>query len=150
MIRLTRTSADHPDFQRLVVLLDRDLKIRDGDDHSFYSQYNKIDKIKYAIVAYVNGGAVGIGAIREISSESMEIKRMYVLPEKRGQGIARTILTELESWAKELNFVRCVLETGKKQPEAIRLYRKAGYHPIANYGPYENVDNSVCMSKDIA
>jgi ribosomal protein S18 acetylase RimI-like enzyme len=53
----------------------------------------------------------------------------------------------VESWAAELNYPECILETGKNQPEAIRLYKKAGYAIINNYGQYENVENSVCMKK---
>ena len=72
---------------------------------------------------------------------------MFVLPEYRGRGIASAVLSELEAWARELGYTRCILETGKKQPEAIRLYQKSGYTIIPNYGPYEQVENSVCMEK---
>jgi len=78
-----------------------------------------------------------------------EIKRMFVRPERRGRGIARSILSELETWAGELGFLECILETGLKQPEAIELYRKSGYETIPNYGQYEGVENSVCMRKSI-
>ncbi|MBN8788447.1 MAG: GNAT family N-acetyltransferase, partial [Terrimonas sp.] len=57
------------------------------------------------------------------------------------------IVNELEQWAKELHYTACVLETGKRQPEAIRLYQKAGYTLIENFGQYKNVENSVCMKK---
>jgi putative acetyltransferase len=79
----------------------------------------------------------------------MEIKRMYVLPDRRGHGIASTILNELELWTVELNFKKCLLETGIKQPEAIRLYQKNGYLVIRNYGPYENVESSICFMKKL-
>jgi GNAT superfamily N-acetyltransferase len=79
----------------------------------------------------------------------VEIKRMFVLPEHRGKGIAGQILQQLEIWAAEGNNSTCILETGKKQPEAIALYKKAGYKIIPNYGQYENVENSVCMEKRI-
>lgn len=72
---------------------------------------------------------------------------MFVKPECRGQGIAQAVLAELESWAGELGFKECVLETGKKQPEAIRLYQKSGYELIPNYGQYAGIENSVCMKK---
>ena len=74
---------------------------------------------------------------------------MFVKPEYRGRGVAMLILKELESWAKELNFSTCILETGKKQIEAISLYKKAGYMQITSYGQYKNVENSVCMKKEI-
>jgi GNAT superfamily N-acetyltransferase len=53
----------------------------------------------------------------------------------------------LELWAAELGYTAYVLETGRKQPEAIRIYQKAGYTVIPNYGQYKNVENSVCMTK---
>jgi putative acetyltransferase len=148
-IKILRTDSDNADFRGLVVLLDEDLAIRDGAEHSFYAQFNKIDKIRETVVVYENERAVGCGAFKEYEPKTAEIKRMYVLPEMRGKGIAGKILSELETWAKELNFSECVLETGKKQPEAIRLYQKSGYEIIPNYGQYAGVENSVCMRKII-
>jgi GNAT superfamily N-acetyltransferase len=147
MISFTRTNSENRDFQTLVGELDEDLKIRDGDEHAFYDQFNKIDKIKHSIVAYENGIPVGCGAIKEYSPDTMEVKRMYVVPDKRGQGIALIILKQLELWSLELNYLKCILETGKNQPEAIALYKKSGYKIIANYGQYLNVENSVCFEK---
>ena len=149
MINLVRTNSDNPDFRELVALLDADLQIRDGAEHAFYAQFNKIDKIREVVVAYENEKAVGCGAVKEYSAGAAEIKRMFVRPENRGRGIAGQILTELETWAKELNFSECVLETGVKQPKAIRLYQKSGYEKIPSYGQYLNVENSVCMKKSI-
>ncbi len=149
MINLVRTNSDNLHFRDLVALLDRDLQIRDGAEHSFYAQFNKIDKIRHVVVAYEDGEAVGCGAIKEYENGVAEIKRMFVKPENRGRGIAGKILTELETWAKELNFSECILETGVKQPEAIRLYQKSGYEKIPSYGQYLNVENSVCMKKSI-
>lgn len=128
---------------------DEDLQIRDGDEHSFYAQFNKVDKIRHVVVAYENGEAVGCGAIKEYAKGTAEIKRMFVRAERRGRGIAKSILSELEMWAGELNFSKCILETGVKQPEAIALYQKSGYETITNYGQYAGVENSVCMKKSV-
>lgn len=149
MNNLKRTNSDDIDFINLVGLLDQDLKIRDGEDHAFYNQYNKTDKIKHVIVYYENGIAVGCGAFREKESDAVEIKRMYVKPEYRKRGIAAAVLKELELWAAELNYTYTILETGKKQPEAIALYQKLSYTIIPNYPPYEKMDNSVCMKKTL-
>lgn len=149
MINLIRTNSDNPDFIKLVVLLDRDLAIRDGDDHAFYTQFNKTTHIQHVVVAYEKEEAVGCGAFKNYETASVEIKRMFVQPQHRGKGIAGLILTELELWAKDLQNTSCVLETGKKQPEAIRLYQKSGYNIIPNYGQYAGIDNSVCMKKEI-
>jgi len=147
MIKLIRTESDNDDFVKLVKELDADLAIRDGDEHPFYAQFNKIDKIKYVVVAYENDNPVGCGAIKEYAPNTMEIKRMYTSQGKRGKGIASKVLTELEIWAAELSFEKCILETGIKQPEAIVLYKKNGYQLIPNYGQYAGVENSVCFMK---
>ncbi|CAN5545340.1 hypothetical protein BH10BAC3_BH10BAC3_39460 [soil metagenome] len=149
MIEIIRTDSNNKDFVALVKLLDTDLAERDGKDHSFYAQFNKIDLIKHAVVAYENGKPIGCGAIKEYAAKSMEVKRMYTLPECRARGIATKILTALESWAAELLDDKCLLETGKKQPEAIALYKKSGYHIIPNYGQYAGVENSVCFEKTL-
>jgi GNAT superfamily N-acetyltransferase len=164
MTDIIRTNSGNEDFRALVALLDRDLAVRDGDEHSFYAQFNKVDMIRHVVVAYRAGAAVSCGAFKEFPADKefspdeefepgtpsvVEIKRMFTRPEYRGQGIAQEVLTELESWARELGFAACVLETGKKQPEAIRLYQKSGYEFIPNYGQYAGMENSVCMKKSL-
>jgi len=74
---------------------------------------------------------------------------MYTLPENRGKGIATKVLSELELWATELSSEKCILETGKKQPEAIELYKKNGYKQIPNYGQYAEIENSICFEKNL-
>lgn len=147
MASLLRTDSENPDFVSLVKLLDTDLAIRDGNDHSFYAQFNKIDMIRHAVVAYEDDVPVACGAIKEFEPGAMEVKRMYTLPAHRGKRIAATVLAELEKWAAEMNYHRCVLETGKKQPEAIALYQRCGYVIIPNYGQYAGIENSVCFEK---
>jgi putative acetyltransferase len=147
MIHLIRTQSDHKDFQELVRALDIDLKIRDGEEHSFFAQFNKIDSIKHVVLAYNQDTALACGAIKAYDSNTMEIKRMFVAPEFRGQGIASLVLSELEKWSRELHFKQCILETGQKQPEAIRLYHKNNYTLIPNFGQYAGVESSVCFEK---
>jgi len=149
MLTIKRTSSADPDFIELVKMLDADLAVRDGEDHAFYSQFNKIDKLKHVIVAYDHDVAIACGAIKEYSPISMEVKRMFTTPGYRGKGAAFFILTELETWAREMSYTTCVLETGNKQPEAIALYHKAGYQIIPNYGQYAGIENSICFEKKI-
>jgi putative acetyltransferase len=149
MINLTRTDSGNQDFVDLVKHLDAELAELDGSEHAFYAQLNKTDKIKHVIVAYENDEPIGCGAIREYSPTIMEVKRMYTLPESRGNGIATKILNELEKWAYELSYHKCILETGWRQPDAIRLYEKNGYKRISNYGKYVEMENSVCFEKGI-
>lgn len=149
MIKFERTDSGNQDFIELVRALDAELAERDGGEHSFYSQFNTIDRIKYVVVAYEDEKAVSCGAIKEFTPGVMEVKRMYTLPEYRGKGIAGKVLRELEGWAAELGCEKCVLETGKRQPEAIALYEKSGYRVIENYGQYVGVENSVCFEKEV-
>ncbi len=149
MIQLIRTDSGNPDFRELVVQLDAYWQERDGENHAFYNQFNKIDHIRHIVVAYADDKAVGCGAIKKYDEQSAEVKRMFVDPAFRGRGIAKLILAELEQWAAELNFSSCILETGKRQTEAVRLYQKANYRIIPNYGQYRGVENSVCMKKEL-
>ncbi len=149
MVHIVRTNSENHDFIGLVKLLDAELAERDGKDHPFYAQFNTVDSIKYVVLAYENEKPLGCGAIKEHETNAIEIKRMYVSPENRNKGIATTILSELEHWAKELSYAKCILETGKKQPEAIALYKRNGYTIIPNYGQYAGIENSLCFEKKI-
>jgi putative acetyltransferase len=147
MIRIERTESKNDAFYELVRSLDLELTLRDGAEHSFYAQYNKLDSITNVVLAYENDVAIGCGAFKKYGKDTVEIKRMFVRKESRGKGIAVEILNELEKWAKEENYAFAILETGYNQPEAIRLYQKSGYEVIPNYGQYDGVDNSICMKK---
>jgi GNAT superfamily N-acetyltransferase len=149
MIKLFRTDANHPDFKELVILLDAGLAISDGKDHQFYTQFNKTDQIKFVIIAYENSKAVACGAIKKYDENTMEVKRMFTLPENRGKGLAGMILSELQLWAKEMNFKKCILETGIRQIEAIALYKKSDFIIIPNYGQYEGIETSICFEKKL-
>lgn len=149
MQKTHRTTFENPDFQNLVKQLDKYLAVMDGDEHGFYDQFNKIDMLKNCVVIFDNDEAVACGAIKELDSKSMEVKRMFTLPEKRGKGLASAILKELEVWTKELGYEKTVLETGKRQTEAVALYQKCGYKIIPNYGQYIGIENSVCFEKEL-
>jgi GNAT superfamily N-acetyltransferase len=149
MIQLIKTSSANEDFIQLVSLLDSELAIYDGEDHAFYHQFNSITNLNYVVVAYKNNQAIGCGAIKPFDDSTMEVKRMFVPQNARGMGIATKILKELETWAAVLGYKKCVLETGKKQIEAIALYKKCHYKIIPNYGQYQGVENSICFEKSL-
>lgn len=149
MYIIKRTNSNDPHFQHLVIELDRDLAIRDGAEHAFFARYNKISSINHVVVLYENDLAIGCGAIKAYAENIVEIKRMFVLETKRGKGIASIVLQELEKWAKELGYKKCILETGIKQPEAISLYTKNHYTRIKNYGQYADIASSVCFEKEV-
>jgi putative acetyltransferase len=149
-ISFRRTNSSDPDFQLLVQELDKYLASRDGDEHAFYAQFNKIDMLRHVIIGEINSEAIACGAFKPYDAKTAEIKRMYVRPPVRGKGIATRILRELEQWAKEEGYAETILETGKRQPEAISLYKKNGYVIIPNFGQYEGKENSVCFIKNLA
>ena len=149
MIRIQRTDAKNQDFIKLVQQLDAYLAVTDGEEHSFYDQFNKIDQLKYVVIAYESNEPLGCGALKQYQPNTMEVKRMYVSPESRGKGIGTQLLAALEDWAAELSYEKCILETGKRQHEAVELYKKNGYQLISNYGQYASVENSLCFEKQL-
>ena len=147
MLILQRTDSQHPALKELIPLLDRYLAEMNGEAQTFYGQFNSLAVIPHFVVAQQEGHPVGCGAMKEIELGTVEIKRMFVLSEARGLRIGSQILTELETWALELGYRRTVLETGKIQSEAVRLYERSGYQVIPNYGQYAGVETSVCFQK---
>lgn len=149
--KIVRTNSSHPHFISLVEKLDSDLAERNGKLHKFYAQYNGIEKLKNTVIYYhYDNQPVGCGAFKPFDQETVEVKRMYVTPETRGNGIASKILKTLESWAKELGYRKAVLETGTMNPEAMALYRKKGYSSIPNYGQYKGIETSRCFEKRLS
>ena len=147
MKRIIRTDNNNLDFQALITELDAYLKITDGEDHEFYNQFNSLKKINHVVVAYQNEQAIGCGAFKKFDTNTAEIKRMYVKATYRGSGVANTVLGSLEQWASEEGFTKCVLETGNRQIDAIKFYKKSGYRSIPNYGQYAQMEDSNCFEK---
>jgi len=147
MIRIIRNTSDSNDFRELIRLLDKELNDRYGHFQTQYEKYNRIDSLDTVVIAYSDDIPVGCGCFRRFDNETVEIKRMFVKPDMRSIGIAGKILSELEKWAVENEFSELILETGIKQPEAIRFYTKKGYAVIDNFGQYIGNSNSICMSK---
>ena len=147
MKKIIRTDNKNVDFNKLIIELDAYLKVTDGEDHEFYNQFNGLDNIKNVVIAYQDSQAVGCGAFKKLDNETIEIKRMYVKFAHRGSGTAQAILNSLELWASEKGFKKCILETGNRQVEAIKFYKKAGYKSIPNYGQYTHMEDSNCFEK---
>lgn len=147
MLSFRKSNSRSTDFNSLVEKLDAELSDMDGDDHDFYSQFNGIEQLKYVLTAYIEDLAVGCGAIQPYDNSTVEVKRMYVIDTFRGKRIASKLLSELEDWAFDLRFSKLILETGLRNKEAIRLYKRCGYIQIDNYGQYQGIENSVCFAK---
>jgi len=150
MTRYKRTSASDPDFQKLIVELDKEFWVRYPDTQQNFAPFNYVDDSARVIVVYQDHQPVGCGCFRPMKeSKTAEIKRMYVDPAFRNHGIGKIILQELELWAIEDGFEIAKLETGIKQPEAIAAYEKSGYLRIPNFPPYVDVKESICMMKQL-
>ncbi len=103
------------------------------------------------LVAWLAGEPVGCGGWRAYrgSPHVAEIKRMYTVPAVRGRGVGMAILAAVEDSARRLGRTRIVLGTGDRQPEAVNLYKRAGYRPVPLFGPYREHDSSLCFARDL-
>jgi GNAT superfamily N-acetyltransferase len=149
MPSILRTHSQNTHFISLVDELNALLRIVDGDKHEFYNQFNQIDAIPYVLIAYEDDKPVACGAMKEYNKTTVEIKRMFTKLEVRGKGLGKTILRELENWAKELGYQTLLLETGISFKVAISLYEKYGFEHIPNYDQYIGQKDSVCFQKEI-
>lgn len=143
------TDAKNTDFIKLTRLLDQDLNGRYGKLQANYNIHNKVDMINCAALIYDNDIPIACGAYKKHDSASIEIKRIYVIEDYRRQGLGKRILKKLENHAKAEGYLNAKLETGKKQYEAIELYKSIGYQVIDNFPPYIDNSNSLCMKKGL-
>ena len=148
MTTYKRLASTHPDFQQLIINLDKEFWVRYPDTQQNFAPFNYVDETARVIVGYDGGSPIGCGCFRPMKEkDTIEIKRMFVVPSFRNKGIGKMILQQLEQWAAEGGFIQAKLETGIKQPEAIAAYEKSGYTRIPNFGPYSNIAESICMAK---
>ena len=134
---------------KLIKLLDDDLNGQYGELQKQYDKHNKVDYINDVVIIYDDEVPVACGGFKEHDSESVEMKRVFVKKENRRQGLSKKVINELEKLVQAKGYKYAVLETGKKQIEAINLYKSSGYEMIENYGPYVGNENSICMKKDL-
>jgi putative acetyltransferase len=149
-IRIRRESPNSPAAKLLIKRLDEDLLGR--YPLQFIHGLRPVDAEDpglYFVIAYAGDEAAGCGALRPLAPGAGEIKRMFVLPEHRGKGVARAILADLEARALESGYGSVRLETGTRQPEAIALYKSAGYAGILKFGEYADNPMSVCFEKKL-
>jgi putative acetyltransferase len=102
------------------------------------------------LLAFVDGDVAGCCALQPLDDGWSEIKRMYVVPDHRGLGIAGMLMVAVERLAKVRGYTQIKLETGVRQPAAIAVYERAGFTPIPVYAPYDQWDRSVCLAKPVA
>ncbi|MBF4470202.1 GNAT family N-acetyltransferase [Flavobacterium sp. HJJ] len=148
-VNVIKTTSENPDFVLLIQTFDAYLWDRYPRLKKDYWGNNLIEFNTNVFIVYLDEKAVACGCFKKYNKESAELKRMFVLPEARGLGMAQLVIKELEAEAKNQGFEVLILETLYKQTEAINFYQKTGFRIIDNYGPYVGLADSVCMSKSI-
>jgi putative acetyltransferase len=144
---------DSPAALRLITALNTELSARypEAGANHFRLDPEEVAPGRGAfLVAYDGEEPVACGAFRRLDDQTAEIKRMFVVPARRGQGLGGAVLAALEEQARAGGVVRLVLETGVRQPEAIALYRRFGFRDIAPFGQYIASALSVCLGKELA
>ena len=152
-MEIKKVNLTDQDFNRLIRILDNTLSNFNSDIQSTekneYHAFNSVSDLTDAFVAYSFEEAIGCVATKHYAPEVLEMKRLFVDPVARGGGIATKLVNKLESQAYSDGYKRIVVETGKNNSDAIRLYTKMNYQLIDNYPPYDGLSNSVCMSKNL-
>ncbi|MFN2477509.1 MAG: GNAT family N-acetyltransferase [Chthoniobacterales bacterium] len=150
-VRVERADVSSATSQRLFTAMWADVDEIYGNDAPSGLELPGMEVPRAAFVlARDRGEAVGCGAIRPFTETVAEVKRIYVVPQRRGQQIARLIMGALEQLARENGFSETRLETGLRQPAAIRLYENLGYTRIAGFGDYKDDPLSVCYAKQLS
>lgn len=150
VIDIRREDLGSAAAQALIAALNAELRARYPEDGVNYFRLDP-DEVRPGrgafFVAYDADTPVGCGAVRLLESSIAEIKRMYVVPDLRGRGIATRVLDALEGEARLLRVERLLLETGTRQPEAIAMYAKAGFLPTEPFGEYRPSPLNVFLEK---
>ena len=151
-IRVRREPLDGPIAYQLILELNAELTERypeEGTTHFRLDLAEVAPGMGAFLVAYDADVPIGCGAIRRLDARTGEVKRMYTRAAARGRRVATRVLAALEDEARALGLARLILETGVRQPEAIRVYTRAGYTPIDPWGEYTDSPLSVCRGKDL-
>ena len=142
-----------PTVRALIAALDAELEERYPDPsqrHTHLAEEQVVEGIGTFVVAWRDDVAVGCGALRTIEPGVAELKRMFVAPEARNEGVGGAIVLALVAEAGRLGIARLVLETGIRQQEAIRLYERHGFQPVPCWGEYiASSDTSRCYALDL-
>ena len=150
-MRLALESVDQPDVIALIDALDAYQGALYPPESNYHLSVEALNasNVLFSVARNDNGLALGCGAVVLLDGYG-ELKRMYVNPEQRGRGIAKTIIAFLEHKAAGRNCSILRLETGIHQAEAIGLYERAGYARCGRYGDYSDDPLSVFMEKKIS
>ena len=151
MLTVERASPDSEEALQLMRALLADLDVLYGKGTLVSYKLDGMEQPGAAFVIARDGAQpVGCGALRPMSPQIVEVKRMYVKPAARRTGVAREMMRVLEQMARDSGFREIWLETGHPQTAAMQLYESLGYTPIPPYGIYKDDPVSVCYAKQLA
>ncbi|WP_052446782.1 GNAT family N-acetyltransferase [Candidatus Soleaferrea massiliensis] len=142
--------CSHPDFIRLVELLDAGYYEQYGAVSLQYQPFNTLEDIRDVILIYDGAKAVACGGIRRHDEDTAEVKRVFVHPDYRRQGLGSLVMRQLEKLAFKRGYRRVILETGKDMLPAVKLYTTLGYCLMEPFGPYVGDELVCCMEKMLA
>lgn len=150
-IRIQQVQNENEDFILLCEELDEYLNQAIGGEcrREKYKKFNYLDTMDYVVIAYDGQEAVGCGALRKYSAEEIEVKRVFVKENYRGNNIGGKMLENLIAQAKTRGYQRMLLETGEFLKSSVHLYSKYGFEKIENYGAYQDMEESLCMALEI-
>lgn len=144
---VVEVGVGHADATKLRAAQRAEIAARYGDIPR--TRLDNDDVMTTFFIATVDGIPAGCGGIEDRRDGSGQVKDMYVTPAHRGTGIAPQILAAIEGYARDHAIERLVLETGVRQPDAMRFYERGGYRRIENFGAYAGDDLSVCYEKQL-
>ena len=147
MIEVRRVAWDDPDGVALREAQQAEVSARYGVDDSEPGPKPTAADMTLFLVAFDGEEPVGCGGLRALDATHGEVKRMYVIPARRGTGVSTAILRRLEEEARALGWERLLLETGTEQPDAMRFYEREGFARIPDYGHYVDSEISRCYAK---
>jgi GNAT superfamily N-acetyltransferase len=151
IVRFKHTDGNDSDFISLCHKLDDFLnELAGGEENRLqYIPLNSLQDIHDVMIAYHDDVPVGCASFKRFENDTAEVKRVFVKDNYRGQGISKELMRLLENSAKEKGYAKLILETGEALTAAMGLYRAIGYQVIPNYGAYQCMKDSVCMSKNL-
>ena len=119
------------------------------ENRKSFIPYNLSSSIENVLLVFCNNKAVACSGLKRYSDTDVEIKRVWVEPDYRGNHIAKNMMQYLEEKAKQLGFSRMILQTREIMTDAVMLYTSLNYYKINNYPPYDKLDGAICLAKDI-
>lgn len=145
------TNGENEDFKKFYLITEEYYsKLVGGiQNRSAFLPYNMSESVTDVVIAYYNDIAIGCAGLKKYSDTDVEIKRVWIEPDYRGNHIVTCLMEILENHAKKQGFQRIILQTRKQMSDALRLYSKCGYYQTDNYPPYDKLEGAICLAKDL-